>query len=140
MLKEFQSRSKEKIVLESGFFSLIIFCLLLGNFLTLLVVILNLRMRTIPNMLVTSLALTDFGLGATSAGPPGIGVLVTSQWPFSDAACQYQGYTVVTLALASTQTLALLAVNRYFRIVKPAKYKCYFTKKKTTVMILVAWL
>ena len=140
MLKEFQSRSKETIILESGFFALIIFCMLLGNSLTLIVVALNRRMRTIPNMLVTSLALTDFTLAVISAGPLGIGALVTSRWPFSDAACQYQGYIGVTLALASTQTLALMAVNRYFRIVKPAKYQRYFTKKKTTIMIIVAWL
>ena len=34
----------------------------------------------------------------------------------------------------------LMAVNRYYRIVKPSKYRRYFTKKKATVMILVSWL
>ena len=30
-------------------------------------------------------------------------------------------------------------MNRYCRIVKPAKYRCYFTSKKTLIMILVSW-
>ena len=125
MLKEFQSRSKETIILESGFFAFIICCILFGNFFTLLVVALNRRMQTIP-----SLALTDFSLAVISAGPLGIGALVTSRWPFSDAACQYQGYIGVTLALASTQTLALMAVNRYFRIVEPLITNVISPKRK----------
>ena len=32
-----------------------------------------------------------------------------------------------------------MAVNRYFRIVRPAKYRRFFTKKKTTIMIFVSW-
>ena len=65
--------------------------------------------------------------------------LVTSQWPFSDTTCQFQGYIVIALAVASVHTLALMAVNRYFRIVKPSKYRSYFTKKKTMIMILLSW-
>ena len=65
--------------------------------------------------------------------------LVTSQWPFSDTTCQFQGYIVIALAVASVHTLALMAVNRYFRIVKPSTYRSYFTKKKTMIMILLSW-
>ena len=32
-----------------------------------------------------------------------------------------------------------MAVNRYYRIIKPIKYRRYFTKKKTLIMILVTW-
>ena len=140
MMNELQSRSKAKIILESGAYALILFLSFVGNFITLLVMVLNRRMRTIPNMFVASLAISDFCLGAFTACPLGLSVLVTSQWPFSDTTCQYQGYIVVTLAAASIHTLALMALNRYFRIVKPAKYRRYFTKKKTIKMILVSWL
>ena len=50
-----------------------------------------------------------------------------------------QGYIVMALVAASVHTLALMAVNRYFRIVKPSKYRRYFTKKKTMMMLLVSW-
>ena len=45
----------------------------------------------------------------------------------------------MALVAASVHTLALMAVNRYFRIVKPSKYRRYFTKNKTMMMLLVSW-
>ena len=140
MLKELKSRSKAKVVMESGFYVLILLFLFVGNFITLLVLLLNRRMRSIPNMFVASLAISDFSMGAFAACSLSLPILVTSRWPFNDAACQYQGYVAVTLAVASVQTLVLMAVNRYFRIVKPATYRRYFTMKKTMIMILVSWL
>ena len=140
MLKELKSRSKAKIILESGFFATFLLFLFVGNFLTLLVMVRNRRMQTIPNMFVVSLAITDFCLGALISCPIGLPALATSQWPFSDTTCQYQGYVALVLVLASVHTLALMALNRYFRIVKPAKYRRYFTKKKTIIMIIVSWL
>ncbi|XP_078352324.1 melatonin receptor type 1B-B-like [Oculina patagonica] len=139
MSKELKSRNTAKVVLETGFYAFILVLLFVGNFITLFVITFNRRMRTIPNMLVASLAITDFLLGAMFACPISLTILATSQWPFNETTCQYQGYVAITLALASTQTLALMAVNRYFRIVSPNKYRRYFTKKKTTIMILVLW-
>ena len=139
MLKEFQSRSQAKAALVLGLYVLILLLLFLGNSLTLLVMLLNRRMRTIPNMFVASLAVSDVLLGLCSLVPFGIPVLVTSHWLFNDTACQFQGYITVALVVASIHTLVLMAVNRYYRIVKPAKYQRYFTKKKTLIMILVSW-
>lgn len=112
MLKELKSRSIVQVALESGIYALILLLLFVGNIATLAVLALNHRMRTIPNMFVTSLAISDFLFAALSACPIGLTILVTSQWPFNDTACQYQGYIVVTMAVASMQTLALMAVNR----------------------------
>ena len=139
MLKEFQSRSQAKAALVLGLYVLILLLLFLGNSLTLLVMLLNRRMRTIPNMFVASLAVSDLLLGLCSFVPFGIPVLVTSHWLFNDTACQFQGYITIALVVASFYTLVLMAVNRYYRIVKPAKYQRYFTKKKTLIMILVSW-
>ena len=139
MLREFQSRSKTKAILLLGGFVLILLFFFVGNSLTLLVMLLNQRMRTIPNMFVASLAVSDLLLGLCSSVPFGIPALVTSHWLFNDTACQFQGYVSIMLVLASIHTLVLMAVNRYYRIVKPAKYRRYFTKKKTLIMILVSW-
>ena len=139
MLKEFQSRSKAKAIPLLGGYLLILLFLFVGNCLTLLVMLLNRRMRTIPNMFVASLALSDLLLGLCSSVPFGVPALVTSHWLFNDTACQFQGYVSIILVLASIHTLVLMAVNRYYKIVKPAKYQRYFTKKKTLIMILVSW-
>ena len=139
MLIELKSRSKEQVILESVSFVFLSLLILCGNFVTLLIMLLNRRLRTIPNMFVASLAVSDFSIGALTSVPLGIPTLVTSHWPFNDATCQFQGYIAMALVAASIHTLALMAVNRYFRIVKPSKYRRYFTKKKTMMMLLVSW-
>lgn len=139
MLKELQSRSKAKVIVESSFYALILVFLFVGNFITVLVMVLNRRMRTISNMFVASLAISDCCLGAFSACPVGLPTLALSHWPFSDATCQYGGYIAVSLSVASIHTLALMSANRYFRIANPIRYRRYFTKQKTMAMILVSW-
>ena len=138
MLREFKSRSKAKVIVESGLYVLIVLFVFVGNCLTLLVMLLNRRMRTIPNMFVASLAVSDLLIGV-NIGPLSIAALVTSHWPFKDTTCKFQGSLAFTLCFASIHTLVLMAVNRYYRIVKPTKYRRYFTKKKTLIMILVSW-
>ena len=138
MMKMLKSWSEAKVNLEWGSFAIILFFLFVGNFVTLLVMVLNRQMRTIPNLFVASLAISDFCLGAFSAFPLGFTVLATSQWRFSDSTCQYQGYMAVTLGCCfDSKTLTIMAMNRYFWIVKPAKYRRYFAKKKTKFLILV---
>ena len=140
MLTELNARSKARIALEAGFFAVILSLCFVGNSITLLIMVLNRRMRVVPaNMFVASLAISDFSLAALSSFS-GFVVLSTSHWPFSNTFCQYQGYMAITLAIASMQTLAMMAVNRYFRIVSPKKYRRYFSKKKTMIIIFVAWL
>lgn len=139
MLEELNSRSKIRIVLEAGLYALILFLLVVGNSATLVVIALNSRMRTIPNLFVASLAISDLLLGILATVPIGFPTLVLSKYPFSDTTCQYHGYTVIVLALTSMQTLALMAVNRYYRVVRSEKYRRYFTKKKTVIMIGLSW-
>ena len=111
MLREFKSRRKAKVIVESGLFVLIVFFLFVGNFLTLLVMLLNRRMRTIANMFVASLAVSDLLLGVFLSAPLGIPTLVTSHWPFNDTTCQFEGYLTIALCFASIHTLVLMAVN-----------------------------
>ena len=80
MLREFKSRSKAKVIVESSLYALIVLFLFVGNFLTLLVMMLNRRMRTIANMLIASLAVSDLLLGVFLAAPLCIPTLVTSHF------------------------------------------------------------
>ena len=54
----------------------------------------------------TSLATTDFVLGAFISCPLSLQALLQSKWPFSNTTCQYQGYIADTQSVASIQTLA----------------------------------
>ncbi|EDO39161.1 predicted protein [Nematostella vectensis] len=138
MQRELASRGTAKVVAESGTFFLFMVIVLFGNSLTLYIVLSNRRLRTVPNLFVVSLALSDLGMGVLSM-PMCITVLSVSGWPFGDSACQYNGFIAVTMGVSSTQTLALTSVNRYFKVVKPSLYRKYFTMRATIICILSSW-
>ena len=76
----------------------------------------------------------------SSAAPLGIPTLVTSHWPFNDKTCQFQVFIIITLVgFSLIHTMVLMAVNRFYRIVKPTKYRHYFTNRKTLLMIFALW-
>ena len=139
MLKEVKSKNSDTIILERCLFALVVSALLFGHFMTLFVLVLNRQTRTVPNMFVASLAVSDFSTGIFSNILSFYSEIV-SKWPFGDATCRFQGFLSWTLALTSVHTMALTAVNRYFRIVKPAKYRQLFTKTKTKIMIVALWI
>ena len=63
---------------------------------------------------------------------------MTSHWPFNDKTCQV--FIIITLVgFALIHTMVLMAVNRFYRIVKPTKYDHYFTNRKTLLMIFALW-
>ena len=72
MLNELKSRSIVAVILESSFLIFLLSFLMVGNSITLLVMLLNHRIRTIPNMFVASLAFTDLCLGAFVSVPLGL--------------------------------------------------------------------
>ena len=100
--------------------------------------------RTIPNLLVTSLAVTALCLGGFVSAPLGPIGLATSKWPFNNSICQFQGYFAIMLGAASIHTLVLMAVNRYFRVVKSSKYRRYLFLKWvqngfSSIQVLLLW-
>ena len=72
MLNELKSRSIVAVILESSFLIFLLSFLMVGNSITLLVMLLNHRIRTIPNMFVASLAFTDLCLGGFASVPLGL--------------------------------------------------------------------
>lgn len=109
-----------------------------GNLLTLVIVLRSPRLRTTPNKFVISLAVSDILMAIPATFLTTV-VSIKSDWPFDEASCQFQGYYGITLAFASSETLALMSLNRYYRIVKPNSYRRIFTAHQTSVMIFAAW-
>lgn len=120
--RDLKSRGTSLLVIETLVMFLTAAIAFFGNLLTLVVVLRSPRLRTIPNNFVISLAISDI-LMAIPAIPLTTAVLVKSEWPFDRATCQFQGYFGITLAFASSETLALMSLNRYYRIVKPNHYR-----------------
>ena len=137
--RELQQRKNGWVVLESGLMMIINFLAFTGNMMVCWAVYRNQRLRTLPNIYVVTLAISD-ALMAVLCMPMSVVLLVTGQWPFSGAVCQFQGFFCFFFALYSLLLMTATAVNRYFHVVKPNLYRKHFKVKSTFVSVVVITL
>lgn len=131
-------RSIGTIIIEVALCILVDVMALFGNLLVSLAVIRSPKLRTSTSMFILALAIADI-LMALICIPITCGILVSEEWINTSALCHIQGFAILTLALTSIATLALTALNRFFRVVKPAIYKRFFTKRNSLLLIGMVW-
>ena len=109
-----------------------------GNLLTCNAVYRNQRLRTLPNVFVIALCVSDI-LMSTFCMPFTVVTLFYGRWVFDEKFCRFDGFAALTFALASLQTMGLIAVSRYFCVVKPEKYAVLFKKQRALLYIATVW-
>jgi len=109
-----------------------------GNLLTCYAVYRNQRLRTLPNMFVIALGVSDI-LISIFCMPFSVVTLFRGRWMYADSFCRFNGFTAMTFVLASLQTMGLIAVSRYFRVVKPERHAVLFKKQRALLYIAVVW-
>lgn len=134
-------RETSKIITECVIFSLMFLTALIGNVLVCLAFYKNPTLRrSLNNYFIISLAVSDI-LMALLVETLTLGAFITERWPFSDTLCQYHGVCMFILGVVSLQTLMLISVNRYFKMVKSGiLYKKIFRKKTVLWMVAAAWI
>ena len=137
--RELLGRTDALVVLESGLMILVNFLAFTGNLMVCWAVYSNHRLRTIPNIYVVTLAISD-ALMAVLCMPMSVVLLITGQWPFSGAICHFQGFFCFFCALYSLLLMTATAVNRYFRVVKPNRYRQHFKVKSTCLSVVIITL
>ena len=135
---QLRSRSIGLVIIETTVMILINIAALSGNLLVCWAVYKNPRLRTVPNIYIVALAISDI-LMATFSMPYSCVVLATGRWDFGHEFCQIQGFFTFFLAFVSLQTMTATAINRYFTVVKPSIYRTskYFTVRFTIYSILL---
>ena len=138
---QLKNRSTAVQIVESFFLLLINFTSFSGNLLLGIAVIKNPNLRrTVPNMYIITLAVSDFLMSLLGI-PFSLASLMTGKWPFNNFICQLQGFWILLMCAVSLQTLAVTAVNRYFRVVRSrASYQRIFSMKKTKITIAILWI
>ena len=138
---QLKNRSTAVQIVESFFLLLINFTSFSGNMLLGISVIKNPNLRrTVPNMYIITLAVSDFLMSLLGI-PFSLASLMTGKWPFNNFICQLQGFWILLMCAVSLQTLAVTAVNRYFRVVRSrASYQRIFSMKKTKITIAILWV
>ena len=98
----------------------------------------NQRLRSLANMFVVALAVSDI-LMSTCCMPFSVATLMRGRWIFGESFCRFHGFGAFTFGLASLLTMGIIAVSRYFRIVKPVKYIELFTPRSILLYIAAVW-
>ena len=131
------TRTKAVQWTETVLFAVIDIVAFFGNVLTCYAVYKNQRLRTLPNMFVIALGVSDI-LMSTLCMPFSVVTLFHGRWLFGSF-CRFHGFAVLTFALVSLQTMGLIAVSRYFCVVKPEKYAVLFKKHRCLLYIAIVW-
>ncbi|CAI5456780.1 unnamed protein product [Caenorhabditis angaria] len=123
-------------------YTLIIIIGAVGNFLTILVVVLNPAMRTTRNFFILNLALSDFFV-CTVTAPITLYTVIYVFWPFSRTFCKIAGSLQGFNIFLSTFSIASIALDRYVFIIFPTKRErqqnlaiCFFVMIWITSLIL----
>ncbi|XP_066549763.1 neuropeptide FF receptor 1 [Amia ocellicauda] len=116
---------------------LIFFLCMVGNILVCFIVLRSKQMRTVTNIFILNLAISDLLVGIFCMPTTLVDNLITG-WPFNNTMCKTSGLVQGASVSASVFTLVAIAVERFRRIVYPFRQK--LTLKKATITIAVIWV
>ena len=136
---ELRERNTVTVVFETFLFTLAMILSLFGNLMVCYAVRRNPGLCRRPsNYYIISLALTDISL-ALSTMPWSVILLATGKWPFGTFLTYFATISKLSLTNISAWTMLLMALNRFYKIVKPTKYQSVFTKKFIVSSALAVW-
>lgn len=139
MTNQIPFRRSELVVLESLICILLLILSFVGNAMVITVVFKKPRLSTTTSLFIAALATTDL-INALVPGPLFLSSLITGKMPYSSTGCAISGFFMQFLTLASVSTMDLIAVNRYFCVVKPNIYKRIFTSKRSAIFLASLWI
>ncbi|XP_067838351.1 neuropeptide FF receptor 2a [Heptranchias perlo] len=117
---------------------LLIFLLcMLGNGLVCFIVVRNRHMRTVTNLFILNLAISDLLVGIFCMPTTLVDNILTG-WPFGSFVCKMSGLVQGISVSASVFTLVAIAVDRFRCIVYPFKQKLNISI--ATIIIVVIWV
>ncbi|XP_060106939.1 neuropeptide FF receptor 1-like [Heteronotia binoei] len=115
---------------------LFIFALcMVGNSLVCFVVLKNAQMRTVTNLFILNLAISDLLVGIFCVPTTLVDNLITG-WPFSNSICKMSGLVQGMSVSSSVFTLVAIAVDRFRCIVYPFKSKLTLFQALNTIAII----
>jgi len=134
-----EDRNTATVVLETAILSLVMILSLVGNLMVCFAVYRNPKLRCPSNYCIIPLALSDI-LQALCTMPLFVAFLATGGWPFGTSLCYFSATAKYSLAKISIYTMVYMPINRYYKIVKPAKYQTIFQKRFIVTTASLVWV
>lgn len=132
-------RELHLIILETAVMVFITITSLLGNALLCIVIFRTNTLHRVTNYYVITLSCAGM-LMASVDMPFIVSVLYNGEWVYGEFLCNLQGFTVLTLGIGTQLMIGLTAVNRYVCILKPNKYRRWFSIKSSITTIFCGWV
>ncbi|XP_062273657.1 neuropeptide FF receptor 1 like 2 [Scomber scombrus] len=117
-----------------AYFFIFLLCMV-GNILVCLIVLGNHRMRTVTNLFILNLAISDLLVGIFCIPTTLVDNLITG-WPFSNTMCKMSGFVQGVSVSASVFTLVAIAVERFRCIVYPLQPKPTILVAKAAIVLI----
>ncbi|KAK3609386.1 hypothetical protein CHS0354_011963, partial [Potamilus streckersoni] len=136
--KEFLDYQKYIRIIIPTIFGLITAIGLIGNSLTVAVVLLNKTVKDVTKILIMSLAVADL-LFIVFCVPFTAVNIVMSVWFFGYVWCRIVQYLIGVCASASMYILVLISLDRYLALVHPIKAVSLRTKRNCYIALTVVW-
>lgn len=111
----------------------------IGNVLTLFVIIRYDPLRDVTGMFLANLAVADL-IQSTFGMPLIAASAFSNQWIFGEALCTISGLTNSLFCITSVLTLTTVSVDRWLAIVYPLKYRAWLTITKARIVLAYIWL
>ncbi|XP_023647489.1 neuropeptide FF receptor 2a isoform X2 [Paramormyrops kingsleyae] len=116
---------------------LIFLVCMVGNGVVCYIVLRSRNMRTVTNVFILNLAISDLLVGIFCMPTTLVDNIITG-WPFGSLVCKMSGMVQGISVSASVFTLVAIAVDRFRCIVYPFKQK--LTISTSTLIIVIIWL
>ncbi|XP_066566726.1 neuropeptide FF receptor 2a [Amia ocellicauda] len=116
---------------------LIFLVCMVGNGVVCFIVLRSKHMRTVTNLFILNLAVSDLLVGIFCMPTTLLDNIITG-WPFGSLVCKMSGMVQGISVSASVFTLVAIAVDRFRCIVYPFKQK--LTISTSTLIILIIWV
>nr|XP_046909878.1 probable G-protein coupled receptor No18 [Dermatophagoides farinae] len=112
---------------------------IVGNVLVIIVVARFHRMRTVTNILLASLAIADITV-ASLVMPFTVVYDLYRYWPWGPVLCHFWISCDVMCCTASILHLCCVAIDRFWAITRPLRYRSLISKRRLFCCILIIWL
>lgn len=132
--------TQPELIGQVVFLIIILLVTLLGNSLVCTSVILYRRLRTVTNLFVVSLAVSDLLVSLLSLPFRINQMLNNSTWCNSMAMCQTWFIVDFLSTIASVWNLVMISIDRFVAIVHPFKYQTFMTKRNAFFLFGFVWL
>lgn len=126
-------------VLISALFVIILILSVFGNSLVVLTFIFNKHMRSVTNVFILSLSISDLVV-AFACIPIDMGLVLHPYWVFGRFGCKLLPCIHQFSVACSSLTLCCIAFDRYYAIVYPLKLKFLQTPTRATILQVCVWV